>query len=185
MLMQEENGKTRLQSLMEKIINFEGDYLQTILKHGSDVNDPCLTSCPICLRTYQNSGYHHVLDWRLGVDLIKLMLDPNYQMGYDDLANTPYHDLEEQMKVAGKMVADNNVLVRLEFINQRYSLISNPILQQARMEMIVHPLWNHDPKKDQNYFELLRTGYETKPNAIVINQAPQADPDGPNIEFEF
>lgn len=179
MLMQIENGKTRLQTIMEKIVTFDGDYLKTVLNHK------CRTSCPVCLRTYQNSGYHHILDWRLGVDLIKLMLDPNYQMGYDDLSNTPYHDLAELMRIAGKMVADNNPNVELQFDGIRYNLVSHPVLQKAKEETIVHPLWNHNPNEDQNFFELLRTGYETKPNARSVNLSHDQLPVDGNVKFKL
>ena len=45
-----------------------------------------------------------MLDWRLGMDVIKLMVDSNYQMGYDDLANTPYGDLADVFNKLGERV---------------------------------------------------------------------------------
>lgn len=39
--------------------------------HGSD----CDTSCNICLRDYQNLAYHGLLDWRLALDMARLVLD--------------------------------------------------------------------------------------------------------------
>ena len=36
----------------------------------------CLTSCPDCLRDFGNLPYHNILDWRLGLDLARLALDP-------------------------------------------------------------------------------------------------------------
>lgn len=35
----------------------------------------CMTSCPDCLRSYNNLAYHSLLDWRLGVDMASLALD--------------------------------------------------------------------------------------------------------------
>ena len=37
---------------MEKILNFEGPFMQSIKDHQKD----CLTSCTKCLNTFYNSG---------------------------------------------------------------------------------------------------------------------------------
>src|SRR5262249_20356894 len=58
----------------------------------------CLTSCPDCLRDFTNLAYHNILDWRLGLDLARLALDPNtqidfsvpYWQGLDANAAAPY-----------------------------------------------------------------------------------------------
>lgn len=48
--------------------------------------DTCLTSCPDCLRDFSNLAYHNILDWRLGIDLARLALDPHapidFAVGY-------------------------------------------------------------------------------------------------------
>jgi hypothetical protein len=153
-------GKTRLQELLEKIVSFKGSYLSSILNHKD-----CSSSCPRCLRTYQNAGYHHVLDWRLGVDLIKLMLDNSYDMGYTDLDSTPYGDLRELMRMAGETVTKNNFHIELKTEpNGHYYLSTIRRIPPAfeTKEAIVHPLWNHNPMASQNFFELLRTGYIQK-----------------------
>ena len=36
----------------------------------------CQTSCHECMRDYSNLAYHSILDWRLGVDLARLALNP-------------------------------------------------------------------------------------------------------------
>ena len=185
MLMEKVDGtKTRLESIMEKIIHFDGTYLSSILNH----RDTCTTSCPQCLRTYQNAGFHHVLDWRLGVDLIKLMLDDTYDMGYTRLDDTPYGDLENQLRIAGKTVTDNNPMIDLKTSpDGHYYLSTRRLIPPAAeiQEKVVHPLWNHNPTEDQNCFELLRTGYKKKENARSVplsNTTPAADN---NITFHL
>ncbi len=184
MLMEKvEGNKTRLQILLEKIIGFNGTYLSSILNH----KDVCKSSCPKCIRTYQNAGYHHVLDWRLGVDLIKLMLDDQYDMGFSDLDDTPYGDLREQIITAGNSVADNNPLVELKKLpDGGYYLSSRRLIPPAmeKLERIVHPLWNHDPYADQNFFELLRTGYIQKDNARQI-AISNTMPSNSNVTFHL
>ena len=41
-----------------------------------DHGNACQTSCHECMRDYSNLAYHSILDWRLGVDLARLALDP-------------------------------------------------------------------------------------------------------------
>src|SRR5262249_6409191 len=36
----------------------------------------CETSCADCLRDFSNLAYHNILDWRLGLDVARLALDP-------------------------------------------------------------------------------------------------------------
>ena len=41
-----------------------------------DHGNACQTSCHECMRDYSNLAYHSILDWRLGIDLARLALDP-------------------------------------------------------------------------------------------------------------
>ena len=75
--------------------------MTSIKAHGSS----CYTSCVKCLQTFYNAGYHHVLDWRLGVDIIKLMLDTSYDMGFASGLITPYADLKDVIDLAGTNTA--------------------------------------------------------------------------------
>ncbi|RSK27609.1 DEAD/DEAH box helicase [Bacillus sp. HMF5848] len=38
----------------------------------------CDSSCYECLRTYENMGYHPILDWRIGLDVAKLLKEPTF-----------------------------------------------------------------------------------------------------------
>jgi hypothetical protein len=41
-------------------------------------------SCYKCIRTYDNSSLHGLLDWRLGLDLIKFMSNVNFELDFND-----------------------------------------------------------------------------------------------------
>lgn len=81
----------KLEELIKSIVNFdsfdsnktskEKSFMQSLI--SKDHRHNCLTACQKCLLTYSNRGFHHVLDWRLGVGLLRLMLDPNYDFGFD------------------------------------------------------------------------------------------------------
>lgn len=44
----------------------------------------CDASCPDCLRHYRNMSYHGLLDWRLGLSLLRALADENFRCGLDD-----------------------------------------------------------------------------------------------------
>lgn len=168
LLKEKESGKTWLQFVLEDIVrgeNAQSKYIRSIFEH----RDICETSCARCLCTYRNSGLHHILDWRLGVDLIKLMLDANYDMGYSQIGNTPYADLPEMLTLAGNKVKDAVNGVVFECEGGKYYIKSQIVLDgdlESNKERIVHPLWNvAECKEDglngfQNFFELFRTNYK-------------------------
>jgi hypothetical protein len=94
----------------------------------------CRTSCPDCLRDFSNLAYHNILDWRLGLDLARLALDPgapidfgvSYWQGLDVAAAGPYFAAMpgwQQVTFGGLQAGRRG----------------------NRVEIITHPLWNSDP----------------------------------------
>lgn len=67
--------------------------LHAILDEG-DGYCHCDTSCYQCLRSYRNQSLHPLLDWHLGRDLIRLMVEPDYLCGLDG----PYEPILPQDK---------------------------------------------------------------------------------------
>lgn len=158
--------------------NAQSRYIQSIFRH----KDICETSCACCLCSYRNSGFHHILDWRLGVDLIKLMLNNTYDMGFSHLGATPYSDLPVLLNLAGNKVVDatNNTYLKIE--NDKYYIDSTTPNAfggvDNNRERVIHPLWNlqnlaeGDVSGFQNFFELFRTNYEKNRHISPINQNP-------------
>ncbi len=94
----------------------------------------CRTSCPDCLRDFSNLTYHNILDWRLGLDLARLALDPNapidfsipYWQGVDAAAAGPYFAAMpgwQQVAFGGLQAGRRG----------------------TQVEILTHPLWNTDP----------------------------------------
>jgi DEAD/DEAH box helicase domain-containing protein len=94
----------------------------------------CRTSCPDCLRDFSNLAYHNILDWRLGLDLARLALDPNapidfsasYWQGLDIAAAGPYFGAQpgwQQVTFGGLQAGRRG----------------------SSVEIITHPLWDTDP----------------------------------------
>ena len=102
--------------------------------HAGPGANACRTSCPDCLRDFFNLPYHPILDWRLGLDIARLALDPAapidfsvpYWQGLDAAAASPYFAAKpgwQQTTMAGLQAARRGNVV----------------------EIITHPLWDCDP----------------------------------------
>ena len=123
-------------------------------QHAGPGLSACTTSCPDCLRDFSNLPYHSILDWRLGLDLARLALDPTapidftvpYWQGIDAAAAGPYFGAMPgwQPMIFGGLQAG------------RYG-------NQA--EIITHPLWDCDlnrlgPQLAAAYAQALGAGYQ-------------------------
>ena len=124
-----------MESLLRSVVGF-GD----ATFHGPLVAtahaDSCLTSCPDCLRDFSNLQYHNILDWRLGIDLARLALDPNAPLDF----TVPYW----QSLVAtarGPYFAGQPGWQQQDFAGVPGGRRAN------RVELIVHPMWNTDPNQ--------------------------------------
>ncbi|NOZ72232.1 MAG: DEAD/DEAH box helicase [Chloroflexi bacterium] len=105
-------------------------------QHAGPGPNACTTSCPDCLRDFSNLPYHSILDWRLGLDLARLALDPaapidfsvSYWQGLDVAAAAPYFSAMPgwQLVTFGGLQA-----------GQRGNVV----------EIITHPLWDCDPNR--------------------------------------
>ena len=105
-------------------------------QHAGLGPNACTTSCPDCLRDFSNLPYHSILDWRLGLDLARLALDPTalidftvaYWRGLDAVAATPYFAAMPGWQ-------------HVTFAGLQAGRRGNQV------EIITHPLWDCDPKR--------------------------------------
>lgn len=105
------------------------------LAGGSHVTT-CQTSCPDCLRDFSNLAFHNILDWRLGLDLARLALDPNAPIDF----TIPYwQSLASTVPIA--YFASETQWQPVSFAGVPAGRRGNDI------EIIVHPLWNTNPNQ--------------------------------------
>jgi ATP-dependent helicase YprA (DUF1998 family) len=131
--------------ILDNILNGDQQFIQSIIEHKQD----CNSSCQKCLNTYGNSGYHHILDWRLGIGLLRLMKNASYSFGFieSEEINFELEDLKELI---------NNASITYSKIDEKTNLVGGNRFNYLRFEgkpllgsadsykAIVHPLWNKE-----------------------------------------
>ena len=105
--------------------------LTDILQHES-----CDASCYRCLRGYRNRQLHSFLDWRLGLDLLRIMSDSSYMCGLDGSYDY-YDDLSTHLYEC----ADRFALMFEGTVDTSSKL---PVVQFPHKPGVIvgHPLWN-------------------------------------------
>ncbi|ACV78352.1 DEAD/DEAH box helicase [Nakamurella multipartita] len=119
-----------LRRLLESIREQTGGRLR-----GDPHGSACTSSCPGCLRNYENRFLHWALDWRLGLDVVDLVLGRDL-----DLSSWAVRTAEVVASFLGGYGAYLNVVVE-----ERNSI---PVLVtregRGRAVLVGHPLWRHD-----------------------------------------
>ena len=118
---------------------FFGHLVQEISDYGAERfaaerhSSVCDTSCPDCLRSYENRQIHALLDWRLALDISELVagkdLDTTRWFGRIDTLTRPILDT---------LGADN---ASLRKFGQLQAITSSPT---KRVAILGHPLWSVD-----------------------------------------
>lgn len=110
-----DNGSGYVKRIKERMITEATDlhgFISTSMYYDSIVSEGHKSSCRSgscykCIRTYENSMLHGLLDWRLGLDLICFMGNPNYQIDFEEFADYVLSTLSNQ-GYAVEVVVDND-----------------------------------------------------------------------------
>jgi DEAD/DEAH box helicase domain-containing protein len=109
--------------------------------HSKTHQEKCNDACYDCLKVYGNMNYHSLLDWRLGISMLRLMHDSTFVCGTD--GNFNYVELQNWLDFAIEIrngFAKSFGFTYLEEIN------GLPIIKfginQRNVIIIVHPFWN-------------------------------------------
>ena len=95
----------------------------------------CLTSCHLDLREFGNMAYHSLLDWRLGLDMVALALDPSAQIGFASPHWTSLLNQVPQSYFTGLGLTPRTFAGLFGGVN--------PLNNEA--VILTHPLWDADP----------------------------------------
>lgn len=151
----------RFDKLLERILEPGGPFDWTADRHG------CQTSCYTCLRSYANMRFHPLLDWRLALDMARMLADERFSPSLDDPSWTSLCGTEDSPVVRAVLASAKRL---------RWSPIEG--LPAFRHEgkpgvwVVVHPLWTDDHPRlralreqvdllsSRTPFELLRSPWE-------------------------
>ncbi|WP_186826730.1 DUF1998 domain-containing protein [Psychroserpens burtonensis] len=133
------------EAILVKILNGDQQFIQSIIEHKQE----CNSSCQKCLNTYGNSGYHHILDWRLGIGLLRLMKNASYSFGFNESEENNF-ELKDLIELI------NNASNTYSKIDEKTHLIVGNRFNYLRFEgnlllgtgdyykAILHPLWKKE-----------------------------------------
>jgi hypothetical protein len=119
----------------ELLLFVESHLIPTYQAHS----EQCRTSCPKCLRNYSNRFDHAGLDWRLGLDLFDLLVDPSTSF---TTSNSRWEDV-----IAGRMSELLHGLDRSEYqiVEEVYRDTNITLLQSVNVALYpLHPLIDPD-----------------------------------------
>jgi DEAD/DEAH box helicase domain-containing protein len=110
----------------------------------------CKDACYECLKVYRNMSYHSLLDWRLGLSMLRILNDPDYKCGTDNNFNT----IELQGWLEHATALRNNFAESFG-----YSHIGDinglPVIKwgarQKNLIVVVHPFWNMQNMMEDNW----------------------------------
>ena len=109
----------------------------------SPEHEICNTACHRCLKTYRNINYHGLLDWRLGVSLLKTFASTDYKCGIND--NFEPHELKNWKEIAFAE-RDNFCKNFRPCEKKEYGKLPGFLIKEKNV-IIRHPFWNEKAQK--------------------------------------
>ena len=123
--------------LLDKILNSQNSFAEAIM--SPEHRQKCDSSCYDCLQQYRNMNYHGLLDWRLGLSLLRGLASSNFQCGLDGNFSTP--DLENWVLKATAL--RDTFCASFSCSAQQFGPLPGLTVRDISV-IIVHPLWNLD-----------------------------------------
>ncbi len=130
-----------ISDITRKTITTQDDegYLAQI--HSDTHRENCKDACYDCLKVFRNMNYHGLLDWRLGIALIRVLTNKNYTAGVNGQFNE-FIELEgwasDAIRLRNSFAESFNFEI-LEGIKLPAVLVSKT---KAFYIIIIHPFWN-------------------------------------------
>ena len=121
----------------------------------------CTSSCYDCIRDYSNQSVHHLLDWRMGLDLARLSYDSNAKIDF----TVPYWHRFINITIKNILLKHkytvkeaNNTLIGVDPYGENFCLV-HPLWSPKRINKLVGSLPGHykaisvfDISKLNNFF---------------------------------
>lgn len=142
--------------------------------HSQSHQYKCDDSCYDCLKVFRNMNYHSLLDWRLGLSILRVMNDSTFACGTD--GDFSCVELQNWLHFAFKL-RDSFFLAFFSNSNLAVTEEVNglPIIKfgkaQRNVILIVHPFWNMRNFTEANWLAEIYTeiSMHTESNNGKIN----------------
>lgn len=109
--------------------------------HSQSHQEKCDDACYDCLKVFRNMNYHSLLDWRLGLSMLRIMNDSTFVCGAD--GNFNFVELRDWLAFAIEL---RNAFAQSFGFANTAEIKGLPIIKFGRNQrniiMIVHPFWN-------------------------------------------
>ncbi|MCF7824821.1 MAG: DEAD/DEAH box helicase [Candidatus Marinimicrobia bacterium] len=163
-----------MEEIISECINEQskGTYLGNI--HSDAHLKSCKDACYDCLKVFKNMNYHGLLDWRLGISLIRTLNDVNYLAGADGDFNSfiELRDWQIDAMRLGRSFAESFDFILLEEDFPSLPVITNQ--PGNHYIIVVHPFWNCH-KHDSGELELPEDLWITEKIVEVVAHAGDKD----------
>lgn len=148
-------------SHLRKLLEFTKENLEKFYMRREH-SGTCTSSCPKCLRHYDNRRIHSSLNWRLGLDLLNSALNERYEFSLD----AP-HWKELANDHLGRWI--NSVFPTEKFSNETFEALNFFYSKEVNFGLFVaHPLMNLRAK-DLSKIERLKEKYNLKARIVRID----------------
>jgi len=139
------------QSILTETMNPHdpNNYLGKIHSHSH--HERCKDACYDCLKVYRNMNYHSLLDWKLGLAMMRVLSDSSFVCGTD--GNFAYYlELSDWLKFTNEM---RNSFAQSFGFTHLAEINGLPIIRFGRNQenviMIVHPFWDLRNIREANW----------------------------------
>ena len=123
--------------VLDSIVRPESDSLASAFVSPTHRSE-CDSSCPDCLRHYRNMSYHGLLDWRLGLSLLRVFDSALFRCGVNGDFTEP--ELEGWMDTA-RLLRDGFVTSFAACTTREFASLPG-LSVGGRNVIVIHPLWN-------------------------------------------
>jgi Lhr-like helicase len=124
-------------------------YLMKI--HSENHQRICKDACYECLKVYRNMNYHSLLDWRLGLSLVRLLNDDSFKCGTDGNFDG-FVELDGWLQFATMLRDSFAASFGFSVCTEINRL---PIIKHGRngknIIMLVHPFWDMTNMRSDNW----------------------------------
>lgn len=138
-------------SILSEIINPHdlNNYIGKI--HSLTHQQKCKDACYDCLKVFRNMNYHSLLDWKLGLSMMRLLSNSSYVCGADGKFDE-FFELNDWLKFAREL-RDNFVQSFDGFSSDEINRL--PIIKSGKnlknITLIVHPFWDLKNIREANW----------------------------------